>query len=370
MQLPAPITVNREALAWACALVIDVVGKSPFRSPLHLQTTEDSLIINGSNLTQCAQVTIPATVKKNVDGAAAANLVQAIAAASGRDVELWPSGRLSVQWGHASKASVQWTETSSEWANMPSEKNTKTRELSVAQLKQLLAVGLASSQDETRIHLVGVNIGEGIIGASDGHRGHLVLTSELADIGKDLQSPTLPVKFLSTIDKLSNSVDPVKLEFSKTHCACTMQTDKGEVKIWNKLSDTEFPNIRAIVPSSTEWRFSVKTRDFADILTRAKTSGEAGVGLKPCSDGIEVTATGEAMDFYDTIEVDWLVDDEKAMGKVGVNPKYLLDACKALAGSDTVIVTGNDPMSPIAVSARSTLDAKDSILCIIMPMRL
>ncbi|NBO36626.1 hypothetical protein EBU91_03720 [bacterium] len=126
--------------------------------------------------------------------------------------------------------------------------------------------------------------------------------------------------------------------------------------------------MRAIVPGSQQWSFSVKTRDFIDILTRAKTTGEAGVGIAPHDDGVSVTSHGESMEFEDTVEVDWQSGDE-AMIKIGINPRYLLDACKALAGADTVTVAGNDPMSPVAVYSQS-LGAKDAVICIVMPMRL
>lgn len=359
------LTVKREALLWAMNTAKGLIGKSPIAAPLQLRAGEADLTIEGTNLDQCIRIKLPADVKRVMTGAAPFDAISALSSATGDEVKVYEKGaRLCFEWGKAGRSSCTWTDK--DLVDMPTSKTKPmVLDLTAARLKQLMICALAASTDETRIHLCGVNIGTDVIAGTDGHRCHIL--QPRIPIKGEWSGPTVPVPFLTLLDKLiAGRIPTAKLLVDSNHVSCELEHEKGLVKVWSKMTDSSFPDIRQVLPTTHNWRVWVNAKQMLDLVTRAKNTGADGIRVSgDPSIGLRLKVAKE-VEFEDGIEAEF--ENGTAMVPVGVAPKYLLDALKVCdEGEEKVCISGTVAEAPIVIGLP---EGRDMMSAIVMPMRL
>ena len=359
------LTIKRDSLLWAVKTAKELIGKSTITSPIQLRAGEQDLTVEGTNLDQCIRIKMPAEVKRVLTGAAPLDILAALSSATGDEVTIFEKGnRLNVTWGKAGRSSCAWTDQG--LIDMPSSKGKPVQlELSPSLLKHVLGCAVAAGTDETRIHLMGVNLGRELLAGTDGHRCH-VMQSRLPMASEQWPAPTVPVGFFTQLDKLGGSRIPrFILAADGNHVSCEFEHERGMVKVWTRCTDSTYPDILGVLPKSHVWRVWVNSKAMLDLITRAKNTGAEGLRLSgDPSIGLRVKIDKD-IEFEDGIEAEF--EEGKAIVPTGVAPKYLLDALKVCELEDKICISGTEPTAPMTVGLA---EGRDSMVAVVMPMRL
>lgn len=263
--------------------------------------------------------------------------------------------------------------------------------IDAAVLKTALgAVDFAICRDETRFHLNGVRLEYGAdlmlrTIATDGHR--LVKYQALCDRKGDFHTDGLiiPAKGVKEIKKL----------LGKGECEIALISGmlavryKGTTLVVKPI-DAQFPPYEQVIPKDYQRLVTVDRKAFLGALGRAALvcTSTRGVRLEITGETSSLTLASTNPDSGEVREA--LSAESKPSGdafKIGVNPRYLIDALEALASERVTLSFDHgtkqeskrgeyrpDPsLSPIVI--RTTEDAvfhkvaDATLVCVVMPMR-
>ncbi len=228
-----------------------------------------------------------------------------------------------------------------------------------------------ASSDETRYNLAGVlmertdpKAGAMLrMVATDGHRLAMA-DGEVGDIGEILASRKVlvPKKGVQEIRKLAES-GPGSIEISASEKF--LFAAKGDMEVWVRLLDAEFPDYRQVIPKENLLTATVGRDAFAEVLRRVGVMAPDkvhSVKLSFSGKQLEVSSTspdqGEARDLLEA-------EYEGPPMKIGFNGRYLQDAVNGIAEEKVVLQLKDDVSQVILRPEKDT-----TFLAIVMPMRI
>lgn len=257
-----------------------------------------------------------------------------------------------------------------EFPALPKVSSSEKVSIDVAELEAMIEKTLyAASTDETRYTLNGLYLTRTTSGdknllrlvATDGHR---LAYDEREAAGRwhTAKGIIIPRKGLSEVRNLLTEGDG----------EMTVETDdkailfqRGQVCLFIRLIEGEFPNYEQVIPKKMERVVSVERGAMTGALKRASImTSEAGRGVKfAFSQGsLEISSShpdlGEAKD---EIEIDY----KGSNFQVGFNPRYFLDVLNVLE-DEKLVLELKDEVSPCLI--RSEFDR--GFLALVMPMRI
>jgi DNA polymerase-3 subunit beta len=227
----------------------------------------------------------------------------------------------------------------------------------------------ATSLDETRYNLNGVyfevlkDVGKIRMVATDGHRLACVDRGVGPEVEGLASGVIVPRKGLAELKRLvdEEDADEVELAFEGNSGLAR----KGDVTLFMRLIEGEFPNYRQVIPKATPRRIVVPAEVFTQALRRvALLSAERSraVRMQVSAGRIAISSSNpELGEAHEELDSDYSGPDVT----VGFNSRYLLDALAACHAKEIELGL-QDEMSPMQLRATDDADA----LAIIMPMRL
>lgn len=217
-----------------------------------------------------------------------------------------------------------------------------------------------ASKDPTRSHLAGICIDTDAMVATDGHRLLLIAG---AGIGAIREPYVMPLWIIDAIkDAIASCAHSAAFTARLTYDPCgrlTVEVPEIALSIGTLTPPHPFPPYRRVIPSDCQRTATVKRRNLARF---------ANAAIKhryPATESALTFAAG-ALSYHDRSEPDSepLSCEIACDGEltIGVQPRYLLDAVRAMTG-DIVAIESSDALSPIVMRS-------DNRTCVIMPCRL
>jgi DNA polymerase III subunit beta len=256
-----------------------------------------------------------------------------------------------------------------EYPSLPDFSPGRLVRLQAAVLSQMIERTMyAASIDETRYNLNGVHFevlpetGKIRMVATDGHRLALVDRTVASDVSGLASGVIVPRKALAELKRLvdEDDADEIELGFEGNSGLAR----KGNVTLFMRLIEGEFPNYQQVIPKQSERLLTIDTESLVRTLRRvALLSAERSraVRFEIAERSLTVSSNnpdvGEAQE---EIDIDY---DGQALG-IGFNAKYLLEALGSL-GAKEVHLGLRDANSPAEI--RPTDDPES--LAVVMPMR-
>jgi DNA polymerase-3 subunit beta len=233
----------------------------------------------------------------------------------------------------------------------------------------------AVSTDETRPALNGAlfQMAEGEIRlvATDGHRlAKATLKHPAATKGALKGDVILPLKALNHLARLlPEAGDNVGVELSKTHARFVL----GNTTLTTKLIEGPFPNYEQVLPKNNTKHLTVSRDALSSALDRVSVFSDSltkqvkfSISKNRLRLVVQTPDQGEATE---DLDVKYDADDLD----IGYNAVYLLDILKTM-DSEEVLVQLNTPVTAgllvPAPSGESKAPAVESLLCLVMPLRL
>lgn len=190
-----------------------------------------------------------------------------------------------------------------------------------------------------------------------------VLIKETADF-----KAVIPGKTLNEVNKILNdSFDIIKIGIAKNQGIFEMEN----CKIVTRLLDGEFLNYESVVPGNWETRIKVNKNQLQGCLERVSLISSSTMEKEkkyPVKISIEIgkitlsctNQTGEAKE-------EMYLETEGQNLEIGVNPKYFLDALKAIDDEEVFIEFGSN-ISPCIIKPIEELE--NEYIYMILPVRL
>lgn len=233
----------------------------------------------------------------------------------------------------------------------------------------------AVSTDETRPALNGAlfQMAEGEIRlvATDGHRlAKATLKHPAATKGALKGDVILPLKALNHLARLlPEAGDNVGVELSKTHARFVL----GNTTLTTKLIEGPFPNYEQVLPKNNTKHLAVSRDALSSALDRVSVFSDSltkqvkfSISKNRLRLVVQTPDQGEATE---DLDVKYDADDLD----IGYNAVYLLDILKTM-DAEEVLVQLNTPVTAgllvPAPSGESKAPAVESLLCLVMPLRL
>lgn len=225
----------------------------------------------------------------------------------------------------------------------------------------------AVSTSETRPILTGVNWklenGELICIATDSHR----LALRKAMINSENQSyynAVIPGKSLSELSKiLDDTSEPIEIVITENQVLFKAKN----LLFFSRLLDGNYPDTSRLIPSDSKTNLTLNSKEFLQAIDRAsllaKEARNNVVKLSTLTDGmIEVSSNSpEIGKVSEEIQAEEVVGEEL---KISFSAKYVMDALKALEGSE-ININFTGAMRPFVIQTKDD----DSMLQLILPVR-
>ncbi|WP_243368898.1 DNA polymerase III subunit beta [Microvirga solisilvae] len=233
--------------------------------------------------------------------------------------------------------------------------------------KMIARTRFAISTEETRYYLNGIylhTLADGILtaAATDGHR---LARTEIAapDVVEGMPGIIIPRKTVGELEKLADEAGKdgaLTFEVSSQK----IRVSVGKTVLTSKLIDGTFPDYERVIPRANDKIAVVEIAHLKNAIDRVTSvSSERGNAVKfTFADG-RITLfvqNPDAGNATDEVEADY----DAAELSIGFNGRYALDILNALGG-DTTRIKLADAGSPTIFQPA----ADDSLLCVLMPMR-
>lgn len=210
---------------------------------------------------------------------------------------------------------------------------------------------VAASTDEAKQLLTGVNIADGFMAATDGHR----LVRYAIDLPADLNI-TLPA---STIRLLADH-------------SCSIQSAAGQAvittddntTIYSRTLDGTYPNVAALIPADFQHVMTINRHRLTRALERVAIIAEATNGivkLAAADHQLVITAEADANNGREALAFDGV-----ATGNWAFNVRYLLDGLKVLKSAETIDLCCNAATTPVVLRASGF----DDVTYLVMPVQI
>lgn len=225
----------------------------------------------------------------------------------------------------------------------------------------------AVSTSETRPILTGVNWrlenGELICVATDSHR----LGLRKAPVQTEIESShnvVIPGKSLNELNKLLDDTNDL-VDIVITENQVLFKT--RNLLFFSRLLDGNYPDTSRLIPNESKTVVHVSTKEFLQAIDRASLLAREGrnnvVKLATIPNKM-VEISSNSPEIGKVIEEVQTTSTEGEELKISFSAKYMLDALKALEGSE-IMVSFTGAMRPFVI----TIPEDDSILQLILPVR-
>lgn len=227
----------------------------------------------------------------------------------------------------------------------------------------------AASADETRYNLNGVyfevlgDAGKIRMVATDGHRLAHVDRIVGADVTGLASGVILPRKGLAELKRLvdEEDADEIELGFEGNNGVAR----KGDVTLFMRLIEGEFPNYRQVLPKAAKHQLVVPSDKLSQSLRRVallSTERSRAVKLQLTEGRLTISSNSpEIGEAIEELDVDYAGDELN----LGFNARYLLDAVNVIQAKE-VRLGLQDELSPAQIRPTDDPDT----LAVIMPMRI
>ena len=250
----------------------------------------------------------------------------------------------------------------SEFPRLPKDEEAHSYKLQQATLKEMLRkTAYAASQDETRRTLKGVLMSfkdqKLTMVATDGRR--LALVEKEVEFSKSAEKDiVLPSKAVQELQRSLGNEDEVDIQIQRSQVCFKL----GDISIYSKLIDENYPNYLQVIPKETAEKIQVDRQALLDALDRASvmTIDEAH-STKLIFEMNKLTVTSAANDIGEA-------KDEVAIKYAGerieimFNPNYVMDPLKVI-DDDEVTINLNNGHSPAVIKCSIPF------LYVLMPLR-
>lgn len=222
----------------------------------------------------------------------------------------------------------------------------------------------AASPDELRRNLSGIYFeqadGNSLrLVATDGHRLSKAEIESKEDFSLG-HSILVPKKGVSELRKLIRLGDEVKLGATDTN----LISEVGDVVLFIRLIDAEFPNYAQVIPNSTKVSFNVDREELQGALRRVSLmSSEKTKGIKLVIDSgvLELSSVSpEVGEAKETISIGF----EGEAVEIGFNSRYLMDILEC-TDEELFEIGVTDELNPALIKPVGN----ENFIAVIMPMR-
>ncbi|MGG4012749.1 DNA polymerase III subunit beta [Bacillus smithii] len=255
-----------------------------------------------------------------------------------------------------------------EYPHLPQIEDGKVFQLPADLMKTIIRQTVfAVSTSETRPILTGVNWkvegNELICVATDSHRLALRKAAVETEF-EEVYSVVIPGKSLSELSKiLDDSSDPVEIVFTENQVLFKMK----HILFFSRLLEGNYPDTSRLIPTESKTTIELNTKEFLQAIDRASLLAREGrnnvVKLSTVEQN-EIEISSNSPEIGKVIE---LVKSQRIEGeelKISFSAKYMMDALKALEGTE-IRIQFTGAMRPFVI--RPIMD--DSILQLILPVR-
>lgn len=353
-----------EALSTAGRATAGRGGSMPVLGGVRLSVSGSDLEVTGTDLD--LTITVTASVAASSDGVAVApgrlvtDIVRALEPGA-VTVSLEDEDPLHITSGR-SHFSVR-THPAGDFPRLPAPSGDVVSLDGPALAEALRQVTRAASSEESRPILTGVLM------AAEGAGLRLVATDSYRLAVRDLpgagvlsegQKVLVPSRALNELMRLLTSSDSVSLRLG----AHDATFEIGNVTLTTRLIEGEFPNYRALIPSSYPNRLIVGRESLLDAVRRVKllardATTPVRIALRP--NGIELTVITND---WGTATEDVDAKYEGAEMTVAFNPNFLIEGAEAVVGDDVAL----DTLDALKPATLRPIDS-DEYLYLLMPVR-
>ena len=255
-----------------------------------------------------------------------------------------------------------------EFPDLPKEENTREVELPCALLQQAFAKTIfATSNDEARLAMTGVYVqfeeGKVVFASTDAHKlVEYTYESEAIHLNGDF---ILPKKSVNLLKGILPDEGNVQMSFNSQHAFFEFD----ETKVACRLLEAQYPDYKAVVPSSNPYELSINRQDFHNSLKRIsifanRTTHQVILNLNEDS----LTISAQDLDYSKDAkeQLDCFYKGEPM--NIGFNSKFLQEMVGVLE-SEEVILKLETPSKAVLLLPSETEEG-ESFFMLIMPVRL
>ncbi|WP_374722869.1 DNA polymerase III subunit beta [Peribacillus tepidiphilus] len=224
----------------------------------------------------------------------------------------------------------------------------------------------AVSTSETRPILTGVNWkienGELTCTATDSHR----LAMRKAKVKTDSQGSynvVIPGKSLNELSKiLDETQDPVDIVITENQILFKAK----HLLFFSRLLEGNYPDTSRLIPNESKTDVIINTKEFLQAIVRASLLGEGKNNVVKLStiepNFVEISSnTPEIGKVVEEVQAESIEGEEL---KISFNAKFMMDALRALEGTD-IQISFTGAMRPFLIKSQND----DSMLQLILPVR-
>ena len=224
----------------------------------------------------------------------------------------------------------------------------------------------AVSSSETRPILTGVNWkienGEIICTATDSHRLSL-RKAKVQSNTTESYNVVIPGKSLTELSKILDDSNNL-VEIVITNNQVLFKTK--HLLFFSRLLEGNYPDTSRLIPSESKTDIILNTKDFLQSIVRASLLGEGKNNIVKLSTmgntGVEIFSNiPEIGKVVEEVQTETITGEEL---KISFNAKFMMDALRALEGTD-IVISFTGAMRPFVIKAQND----DTMLQLILPVR-
>ncbi len=224
----------------------------------------------------------------------------------------------------------------------------------------------AVSSSETRPILTGVNWkienGEIICTATDSHRLSL-RKAKVQSNTTESYNVVIPGKSLTELSKILDDSNNL-VEIVITNNQVLFKTK--HLLFFSRLLEGNYPDTSRLIPSESKTDIVLNTKDFLQSIVRASLLGEGKNNIVKLSTmgntGVEIFSNiPEIGKVVEEVQTETITGEEL---KISFNAKFMMDALRALEGTD-IVISFTGAMRPFVIKAQND----DTMLQLILPVR-
>ncbi len=373
--------INRDFFSAGLQLVTSVVGTRktmPILQNVLIEARSGAVRLTTTNLDLGARCSVKADVSEE-------GTVTLPVKELGRIVRELADMEVSVESSDSPKATISTRGSvfnvvgmeSKEFPPLPELKEQKEFDLERQEIVSMLkSVSYAQSVNEERYMLKGVFFQFGkdnlSLVATDGRR--LAVTRREMNISEgDEGEFILPSLTVSELEKLPDVGESVSISFTDRQVAFELKIESNEddasgfidsVYLVSKVVEGKYPNYKQVIPKDDFNAAEIERELMQECVHRAALVSDEKVTLRIKKNEMEITGQSTLGDACESMGIGY--EGEEAT--VSFNPKFLLDPLRSLQ-RDKVTLEFRDDMSPGVFKVQKEESAKQSFLCVDMPIR-
>jgi DNA polymerase-3 subunit beta len=350
-----------------CLKAVSSRPQLPVLSNIYIKAEKNKFILHSTNLEFGISYEAAAKIEKEGEITVPAKLFQEyISLTDAEKIELIVENNNLIVKTNKGKASFA-TQSAADFPPLPKIPLTKKKFPLKDLQKAIVRTIFAASIDESRPILTGVlfevNGSEINLTATDGYRMSMekIVISE----NKDDYRVVLPAQTLQEIVRIAQEEKPEKVEFALIEGKNQVIFFIGNILLYTRLIDGDFPQVGKIIPSIFKTKFIVDTDLFMKAVKTASIFARSSaniVKMEISVKGVKLTSNTPQIGDDETV-VDGNFDGEEM--SIAFNYRFLLDVFGHI-DSKEVVFEGSGGLSPGVFKPND----KTNFVHIIMPVRI